>query len=141
MAIFAESSGAAQNALGPILFDRDVPQRHGIGKEKRRRHFILGRRDDHVARAPNLERKIIVRFQDGPVVHLQGRMIGPRFTEDNIEHHGLGALGRQFMDEPPVNVSWPIQARAVTKLVIIRAHKIDTAFVDGNEGQVRRDRG
>src|SRR5205085_6586989 len=117
VAVFSKCPGTAQNAFGTIFFCGDISE-SGVGKEYRRRHSIESSSDNYIAGAPNLKGKKVVGLDCVSVGHLDRRMVGPQFSEDDIQSHGARALAGQLMRQPPVNMPRPIQPGPVTELSV-----------------------
>ena len=138
LAIGAEGLGAAQDAVR-IFVRRDVTKPQGVGPEQSWQLQVLADGQDYVARALKLAREILVRFLQTAIGHPHRRMVGPEFAKNDIERNGFGALGRQFVRQPAINLPRPVQSKSIAEHPV-RAHKGDAAFVDKNEAQVGRDR-
>ena len=138
IAINAKGLGSTEDAIG-IAIRRRVAEGEGIrGKERRRRH--VGRnRQDYISAEPHLERKKLIRTQGASVGHQERRVVRAQIGEEDIQRHGLSALGGQFVDDASINLARPKQAKMVTERAVLR-NALHTFLVNEDKTEVRGGR-
>ena len=64
-------------------------------------------------------------------------MIFTKFSEQYIEREGFRALCGKFVDESPIDLSWPIQTEVIAEFVAFNG--LDGFFVNASEAEVGGD--
>ena len=113
-ALAVKSPDPAQDAIG-ILFRRNVAGRERVGQKQIGRHEVGLDGEKDVSGTAHLQREEIVGFHQTAIGHLHGRMVVAQFAEQHVERDGFGALSGQFFDQPAIDLTRPVEAKAVAE--------------------------
>src|SRR5206468_3116448 len=101
-----ERLGLAQNAV-LVPLRGDIPEGPGIRAKQVRRDDPLLCGEDDVARLANLAGEAPIRLVRRAVGQDQIWMVRAQFSKQNIKRDGFRPLTVQFLDQVPINVTWP----------------------------------